>query len=43
LIQPGIAFRELSFPDAARESFKEALRIRSRPAELPSVTSSNVA
>lgn len=34
LIQRGIAFREQSFPDAARESFKEALRIRSRPAEL---------
>ena len=34
LIQRGIAFREQGFPDAARESFKEALRIRSRPAEL---------
>ena len=34
LIQRGIAFRKQGFPDAARESFKEALRIRSRPAEL---------
>lgn len=34
LIQRGIAFREQGYPDAARESFKEALRIRSRPAEL---------
>lgn len=34
LIQRGTAFREQGFPDAARESFKEALRIRSRPAEL---------
>lgn len=34
LIQRGVAFREQGFPDAARESFKEALRIRSRPAEL---------
>ncbi|MET4143881.1 DUF4236 domain-containing protein [Arthrobacter sp. UYCo732] len=34
LIQRGIAFREQDFFDAARESFKEALRIRSRPAEL---------
>lgn len=34
LIQRGIAFREQGFPDAARESLKEALRIRSRPAEL---------
>lgn len=34
LIQRGIAFREQGFFDAARESFKEALRIRSRPAEL---------
>lgn len=34
LIQRGIAFREEGFPDAARESFREALRIRSRPAGL---------
>ncbi|MFJ6377416.1 DUF4236 domain-containing protein [Pseudarthrobacter oxydans] len=34
LIQRGIAFREQGYPDAARESFKEALRVRSRPAEL---------
>jgi tetratricopeptide (TPR) repeat protein len=34
LIQRGTAFREQGFFDAARESFKEALRIRSRPAEL---------
>lgn len=34
LIQRGMAFREQGFPDAARESFKEALRVRSRPAEL---------
>lgn len=34
LIQRGIAFREHGYPDAARESFKEALRIRTRPAEL---------
>jgi tetratricopeptide (TPR) repeat protein len=34
LIQRGIAFREQGYPDVARESFKEALRIRSRPAEL---------
>lgn len=34
LIQRGIAFREQGFPDAARESLKEALRIRTRPAEL---------
>lgn len=30
----GIAFRGQGFFDAARESLKEALRIRSRPAEL---------
>lgn len=34
LIQRGIAFREQGYPDASRESFKEALRVRSRPAEL---------
>lgn len=34
LIQRGIAFREQGYPDAARESLKEALRVRSRPAEL---------
>lgn len=34
LIQRGIAFREQGFPVAAREAFKEALRVRSRPAEL---------
>ncbi|WP_261382532.1 lipopolysaccharide assembly protein LapB [Arthrobacter sp. UKPF54-2] len=34
IIQRGIAFREQGFFDAARESFKEALRVRSRPAEL---------
>ncbi|WP_251036332.1 lipopolysaccharide assembly protein LapB [Arthrobacter sp. ISL-28] len=34
LIQRGIAFREQGFPDAAREAFKEALRVRSRPTEL---------
>ncbi|GAC1376201.1 MAG: hypothetical protein NVS2B15_24000 [Pseudarthrobacter sp.] len=34
LIQRGIALREQGYPDAARESFKEALRIRSRAAEL---------
>lgn len=34
LIQRGIALREQGYPDAARESFKEALRVRSRPAEL---------
>lgn len=34
LIQRGIAFREQGFPDAARESLKEALRIRTRPPEL---------
>ncbi|MBO0907805.1 DUF4236 domain-containing protein [Arthrobacter sunyaminii] len=34
LIQRGMAFRELGYFDAARESFKEALRIRSRPPEL---------
>lgn len=30
LIQRRIAFREQGFPDAARESLKEALRIRTR-------------
>lgn len=34
LIQRGIALREQGYPDASRESFKEALRVRSRPAEL---------
>lgn len=34
LVQRGIALREQGYPDAARESFKEALRVRSRPAEL---------
>lgn len=34
LTQRGIAFREQGYADAARESFKEALRVRSRPAEL---------
>ena len=34
LIQRGIAFRVQGFPDASREAFKEALRVRSRPAEL---------
>lgn len=34
LIQRGGAFRELGHPDAAREALKEALRPRSRPAEL---------
>ena len=34
LIQRGIGLREQGFPDAARLSFKEALRVRSRPAEL---------
>lgn len=34
LIQRGIAFRELGFPDASREALKEALRPRSRPAVL---------
>lgn len=30
----GAAMRELGFHDAAREAFKEALRVRSRPAEI---------
>jgi tetratricopeptide (TPR) repeat protein len=30
----GIALREQGFHDAAREAFKEALRSRSRPAEI---------
>jgi hypothetical protein len=34
LIQRGIALRELGYPDASREALKEALKIRSRPAEL---------
>jgi tetratricopeptide (TPR) repeat protein len=34
LTQRGIALRELGLHDAAREAFKEALRVRSRPAEL---------
>ena len=34
LTQRGAAFRELGFYDAAREALKEALRLRSRPAEL---------
>lgn len=34
LIQRGIAFREQGYQDASRESFKEALRVRFRPAEL---------
>lgn len=34
MIQRGIAFREQKFYDASREAFKEALRARSRPAEL---------
>ena len=34
LIQRAIALRELAFLDAARDAFKEALRIRSRPAAL---------
>lgn len=34
LIQRGTALRELGFYEAARESLKEALRIRSRPTEL---------
>jgi tetratricopeptide (TPR) repeat protein len=34
LIQRGIALREQGFPDASREALKEALRVRSRPAEL---------
>lgn len=34
LVQRGIAFREDGFFEAARESLKEALRVRSRSAEL---------
>ncbi|NKX56761.1 DUF4236 domain-containing protein [Arthrobacter mobilis] len=34
LIQRGVAFREQGFPEAAREAFREALRVRTRPAEL---------
>jgi tetratricopeptide (TPR) repeat protein len=34
LTQRGIALRELGMHDAAREALKEALRVRSRPAEL---------
>ena len=34
LTQRGIAFREQGYFEAARASFKEALRIRSRPADL---------
>lgn len=34
LTQRGIALRELGMHDAARETFKEGLRVRSRPAEL---------
>jgi tetratricopeptide (TPR) repeat protein len=34
LIQRGRALREQGYPDASRESLKEALRVRSRPAEL---------
>lgn len=34
LIQRGTALREQGFFEAARESLKEALRVRSRPAEL---------
>lgn len=34
LIQRGTALREQAFFEAARESFKEALRVRSRPTEL---------
>lgn len=34
LIQRGTAFREQGYFEAAREALKEALRIRSRPAEL---------
>lgn len=34
LVQRGIAFREQKYFDAAKESFKEALRIRSRSSEL---------
>ncbi|WP_299039981.1 DUF4236 domain-containing protein [uncultured Pseudokineococcus sp.] len=34
LVQRGVALREQGFPTAAREAFKEALRVRSRPAEL---------
>ncbi|MFF2676811.1 tetratricopeptide repeat protein [Arthrobacter koreensis] len=34
LTQRGVAFREQGYFEAARESFREALRIRSRPADL---------
>lgn len=34
LIQRGIALREQGYANASRESFKEALRVRSRPANL---------
>ncbi|WP_232818965.1 lipopolysaccharide assembly protein LapB [Homoserinimonas sp. OAct 916] len=34
LIQRAVALRELSFYEAARESLKEALRVRSRPIDL---------
>lgn len=34
LIQRGTAFREQGYFEASRESLKEALRVRSRPAEL---------
>lgn len=34
LMQRGVAFRELGMYVAAREALKEALRVRSRPAEL---------
>jgi tetratricopeptide (TPR) repeat protein len=39
LTQRGIALRERGYFDAAREAFKEALRIRARPAELRQVAS----
>ena len=34
LIQRGIALREQGYAEASREALKEALRIRSRPADL---------
>jgi lipoprotein NlpI len=34
LIQRGVALREQGFHAAAREALKEALRIRTRPAEM---------
>ncbi|WP_396450803.1 DUF4236 domain-containing protein [Leucobacter aridicollis] len=37
LIQRGTALRELGYYEASREAFKEALRPRSRPAELRSL------